>query len=167
MPRSNHDTSSLPGEEWRPVPGFEKWYEVSNLGRVKSLGTSRGHRPRILRQAVKHQGYRTVCLYRGDCKQQRKHVHRLVLTAFVGECPDDHEACHIDGDGSNNRVENLYWGTRSDNQLDAVRLGRHRNAKKTHCPQGHPYDDTNTRSFRGGRYCRQCGKEYRSQRGAA
>lgn len=157
MPTPNHDTTSLDGETWRPVPGFESWYEVSSLGRVKSLGTSRSHRPRILRQNLKHNGYLSVCLYRGDCRQRRRMVHRLVLTTFVGECPDEHQACHRDGNGSNNHLLNLYWGTRSQNQLDTVTHGTHKNSRKTHCPQGHPYDEANTRLYRNKwRYCRAC-----------
>jgi hypothetical protein len=53
-------------------------------------------------------------------------VHRLVLEAFVCPCPDGKEACHKDGDPSNNRVENLYWGTHEENMADYVRHGRSR-----------------------------------------
>ncbi|WP_375167669.1 HNH endonuclease signature motif containing protein [Mycolicibacterium vanbaalenii] len=124
---------------------------------MKSLGTSRGHRPRILRQAIKQHGYRTVCLYRGDSRQRRISVHRLVLTAFIGDCPSGYVACHHNGDASDNRLANLYWGTVSQNQHDSVRHGTHRHTRKTHCPSGHPYDASNTRVYRGRwRYCRTC-----------
>lgn len=156
MPKPLYDISSRDGEKWKPIPGFENWYEVSNLGRVKSLRTSNGQPARILRQNVKHLGYRSVCLYRGNSHQNRRMVHRLVLSAFVGECPDGYVACHRNGDASDNRLQNLYWGSVSENQLDAVRHGTHRHAKKTHCPSGHPYDEENTRHYRGGRYCRAC-----------
>lgn len=166
MPKADKNITDLAGEEWRPVPQFEAFYEVSNLGRVKSIGTGRGRRLRIMRQAVKHHGYRSVCLYRGDGKQTRRGVHRLVLTAFVGECPQDHEACHRNGDTSDNRLENLYWGTTSENRIDTVRHGTHRHSKKTHCPQGHRYDESNTRTYRGGRYCRACNSEHSRNRKA-
>jgi hypothetical protein len=50
-------------------------------------------------------------------------VHRLVLEAFVGSCPDSFECCHKDGNPLNNRLENLRWGSRSENRLDAVNHG--------------------------------------------
>jgi hypothetical protein len=51
-------------------------------------------------------------------------VHRLVLEAFVGPCPDGMEARHLSGDPADNRLENLEWGTRADNRADIDRHGR-------------------------------------------
>ena len=51
-------------------------------------------------------------------------VHKLVLLAFVGAAPEGHECCHNNGDPSDNRIENLRWGTRSENNIDAVKHGR-------------------------------------------
>lgn len=50
-------------------------------------------------------------------------VSRLVLMAFVGPCPAGKEACHKNGNPSDNRLSNLYWGTRTDNMADAKRHG--------------------------------------------
>ena len=50
-------------------------------------------------------------------------VHRLVLEAFVGPCPEDMEACHNDGNMSNNSISNLRWDTRKNNRQDALRSG--------------------------------------------
>jgi hypothetical protein len=64
-------------------------------------------------------------------------IHRLVLEAFVGPCPNGFEACHNDGDRQNNRLENLRWDTRSGNHSDKEQHGtmlrgaRHPNAKIT------------------------------------
>jgi len=158
MPTPLFDVASLEGERWIPVPGYEGIYEVSDQGRVKSLNKRR-RVPRILRPNVKHLGYQSVCLYRGDARRNRQMVHRLVLTAFVGECPEGHEACHRDGNGSNNRLFNLYWGTPVDNAQDTIRHGNNFHANKTHCKNGHEFTPENTLyryKDRDWRYCRAC-----------
>jgi hypothetical protein len=70
---------------------------------------------------------------------------------------------HLDGDMLNNWAANLRYGTRSENVFDAVAHGTQREARKTHCPRGHPYDAANT-AFKttGGRVCRQCKRDRRS-----
>ena len=116
-------------EQWRPVVGHEGQYEVSDCGRVRSLDRmvpcgSGGHlrfcKGQILQPGRKSSGHVSVALGRGNSRD----VHRLVLEAFVGPCPDGHEALHYDDEGSNNRLSNLRWGTRGDNLIDAVRNGR-------------------------------------------
>jgi hypothetical protein len=49
-------------------------------------------------------------------------IHRLILMAFIGPCPEGHEARHLNGNPLDNRLENLAWGTRSSNQGDDKRL---------------------------------------------
>lgn len=152
-------------ERWRPIPGFEGSYEASDLGRVRSLDriTDRGRRWRgkTLTPAVMKNGYRTVNLWK-DGAQRTWLVHRLVLMAFVGKAPEGTEALHHDSDKSNNRISNLSWGTHSENEFDKVRHGTHRNASKTCCPQGHPYDDENTYFYptTNHRCCRECRRIY-------
>ena len=146
----------LPGENWAPISGYEGRYEVSDLGRVRSL-CGRG---RILVPWPKPKGYLMVGLRGGD-EREAKTVHGLVLAAFDGPRPDDLETRHLDGDPTNNRLSNLIYGTGTENQIDRVRHGRHENAIKTHCPQGHPYDEENTRRIASkprNRYCRACDK---------
>lgn len=58
--------------------------------------------------------YFSVTLYTGNVR-----IHRLVLTVFVGPCPEGKEACHRNSDKHDNRIENLYWGTRRENMLDS------------------------------------------------
>ena len=55
-------------------------------------------------------------------------------------------------------VLHVVEGTHSENRLDAVEAGTHNNARKTHCPQGHPYDDANTRWYGTTRLCKECGR---------
>lgn len=68
-------------------------------------------------------GHRSVSLVWGE-KHRRALVHRLVLEAFVGPCPDKHEGCHYDGNPDNNVLENLRWDTRKENARDRERHNR-------------------------------------------
>ncbi|WP_171947573.1 NUMOD4 motif-containing HNH endonuclease [Bradyrhizobium erythrophlei] len=125
-------------ERWLPVVGFEGKYEVSELGRVRSLDRietyvrrdqysgrdltiRRKHRGRILQPGPQVSGHRTVVLGR---KEGSRLVHHLVLEAFVGPRPAGHEGCHRNDLPDDNRLSNLTWGTRSQNVKDAVRNGK-------------------------------------------
>jgi len=96
-------------EQWKPVPDWEGHYEVSNCGRVRTIGT--GHIKSLIPD---HDGYLTVFLHDSDGSHYYA-VHRLVLTAFVGPCPPGHETHHIDGHKTNNHLLNLQWVTRVQN----------------------------------------------------
>ena len=149
-------------ESWRPVSGYEGIYEVSSLGRVRSLSriNSRGTpvRERILSQHAHSSGHMRVKLSIPG-RQRSADVHRLVAIAFHGPPPEGCEVCHTDGNPANNNADNLRWGTRSDNLLDRTRHGTHHQAIKTHCPRGHPYDVANTyRTSDGRRMCKECGR---------
>ena len=100
------------------MPGYEGLYEVSDQGRVRSF--ARYKSGRILRPGRMPQGHMSVALGRGNSQC----VHKLVLLTFVGPAPDRHECCHNNGDPSDNRLENLRWGTRSENNIDAVQHQR-------------------------------------------
>jgi hypothetical protein len=114
-------------EEWRPVVGYEGLYEVSDCGRVRGVerivgyrlpGHTKRWRARVLRMTTRPNGYLVVSLRRNG-RSRSAMVHRLVLEAFVGQCPADHQACHFpDLDKTNNRVTNLRWGTAADNAAD-------------------------------------------------
>jgi hypothetical protein len=162
-------------ESWLPVVGTGDGYEVSNLGRVRSRdrwilckdGTRQFHRGKILTPYVRGDGYGSVRVF----GRRREYVHRLVVRAFLGEPPDDFEVCHRDGDPTNNSVDNLYWGSVSDNRFDSVRHGTHVESRKTHCPRGHVLQHPNlypliSRRARG--TCRTCGiARSRAKYGAA
>jgi len=155
-------------EHWRPIVGYEGRYEVSDLGAVRSLprlvrSGSGGLKPipgTVMKPAIGKWGHLSVDLYKGGKKTRRVfRVHRLVLEAFVGPCPEGMEVCHNDGIASNNRVGNLRYDTRSGNKLDRVRHGTDHNARKTECIQGHPFDAENTYIRpEGGRACKKCRK---------
>jgi hypothetical protein len=100
-------------------------------------------------------GYIGIKLGAGNDRFRR--VNRLVLEAFVGT-PLPGQVCrHLDGDKTNNRVENLCWGSTRENNLDIVRHGRHRNATKAGCIRGHAFTEENTFvTSLGTRQCREC-----------
>ncbi|MCV7009495.1 NUMOD4 domain-containing protein [Mycobacterium gordonae] len=146
-------------EEWRPIPGLGGKYEASNLGRVRS-------RRCILKQRLNYRGYAVVELcYPDKPGSQESLVHRQVLKAFGGEPAEGQECRHLNGNQTDNRAENLAWGSRSENSIDQVVHGTHRNVRKTHCKRGHLFDEENTRLRPNGtRLCRACKREYDMQR---
>ena len=104
---------------WLPVVGFEGLYEVSDNGDVRSVVSRHGPRKasRIVAGHVNRGGYRAFKAHRNSVPKQI-YVHRAVLLAFVGPCPDGMECAHINGDPLDNRLENLRWSTRLDNSQD-------------------------------------------------
>lgn len=149
-------------EDWRTVPGYEGLYEVSDLGRVRSLRVREGRPfPYILNEQVNYKGYLRVCLSK-DAKSKMWFVHLLVLLAFVGPKKPKVQTRHMDGDPTNNCLSNLRYGTARENTLDQVTHGTHQGARKTHCAHGHEYTQANTRLDRNGwRTCRACDTERR------
>lgn len=135
-------------EIWKPIPGFEDRYAVSDRGRVRSLRTKK-----ILKLDVSEANkYPRVRLGRG----RSRYVHQLVATTFIGERPAGMYVLHRNDDAEDNAVENLYFGTPSQNLRDAVRNGKHAMANRTHCPHGHEYTEANTRLYQGRRFCIAC-----------
>ena len=106
-------------ERWKWVPGYEGKYQVSDLGRVKSFVKS--PEGKLLRPGTMNRfGHCSVALGRGNSKC----VHALVLLAFVAPVPKGKESLHENGIGSDNKLNNLRYGTRSENNIDSAKLGR-------------------------------------------
>lgn len=146
--------------EMRPVPAHPGYY-VTNAGQVWSTHYWRkggGVRGRWLTPQVGARGYLTLRLKVEDGRQRTRPVHALVAEAFLGPRPDGLQVRHLNGDRTDARVSNLAYGTQSENMLDAVRHGTHPQARKTHCPKNHPYDEVNTyiNPANGQRMCRTC-----------
>lgn len=130
-------------ERWRPVVGHEGYYEVSDRGRVRSLGrmANRGRAGwrwmdgRILQLNESNGRYMVALSVKGEVRQST--VGPLVLEAFVGPRPPGMECCHWDDHPKNDVLENLRWDTTVANMADKLRNGHDWHATKTHCPQGH------------------------------
>lgn len=148
---AEEQSTPFDAEIWKPVVGWEGHYEVSDAGRVRSLDVDRldkngrawRKKGSIHGQHAKPNGYIYVNL-KSSPRKKRRYVHQLVLESFVGPRPDGHEACHDNGDRSDNRLENLRWDTISENRLDIGRMGRHNEGSKTHCDNGHEFNSVNT-----------------------
>lgn len=110
-------------EEWRDVPGYEGFYQVSSFGAVRSLdrvvfgAKKQTVKGRLLSERDNGNGYKFVTLWSGG-RQENMYVHRLVLLAFSGPSEKGLSACHNDGDRSNNRLSNLRWDTTIANHAD-------------------------------------------------
>lgn len=126
------------GERWLPIAGYEGLYDVSDLGRVRSLPrqTRTGLRGgQVLIPRPDADGYLLVNLSRDGIKTTRK-VHQLVAEAFLGPCPPGLEVCH---NRPNSRdcaeAANLRYGTRSENIQQAVQEGTHWTGHRERCGQ--------------------------------
>lgn len=167
-------------ETWRPVVGYEGSYEVSSHGRIRRLartvirknGIPMRIQSKMRTLSTDRSGYQIVSLPVGS-KSRRKYVHHIVLDAFVGLRPPHTECRHLDGNPQNNRLENLAWGTASENAHDRVRHGTHYWAANTHCKRGHEFTPENTYEEvvadgrRKARHCRACIRVRNMNRGAS
>ena len=116
-------------EVWKPVKGYEGFYEVSNMGNVKALqrtvNSGKCHRTwkeHFIRFGVDANGYFRTNLAKYGVNKTVK-VHRVVAEAFVPNPLNLPEVNHIDGNKQNNNVENLEWCSRSENIKHAVGIG--------------------------------------------
>lgn len=120
-------------EVWKPIANFEGLYEVSNLGRVRSLDHVRRQRNRWREVDVHYKGriltpryavgyYPMLSLSKGKVKAVRT-VHSLVADAFLGARPDGMMVCHRDGTRTNCAEANLYYGSALQNSADAALHG--------------------------------------------
>jgi hypothetical protein len=157
-------------EQWRPIascPG----YSASNRGRIRSEDrvvvfirqgreVSRQFPGQILRYNITPDGYHRVSLGRFG----HRRVHQLVAEAWIGPCPSGEEVRHGWSGPGDNSPENLCYGTRSQNMLDAVAHGTHHWSRRTHCPYDHRLALPNLkRSALPNRHCRACDCAYSYQ----
>jgi hypothetical protein len=158
-------------EIWTSIPGWEDRYEVSNLGRVRSMphivrtrgGGTRISPGKILRHGTIHGIYLNVTFTRPGVRRTYQ-VHRLVMLAFTGPCPEGMQVRHLNGIPDDNRLENLIYGTPAENMHDRDHVHRtNYELNRTHCPQGHPYDEENTYWHNGWRQCLTC-RSHRKRR---
>ncbi|WP_375545838.1 NUMOD4 motif-containing HNH endonuclease [Dietzia cinnamea] len=157
-------------EQWRPVVGFEGYYEVSDQGSVRSVDRTverRGAHVRLTGRRMSPSnahpsGHLYVHLHQNGHGATYQ-VHRLVMAAFVSPCPEGMEVRHLNGDPTDNRVENLAYGTRAENIRDQVTHGVHNKASLSHCKRGHEFTPENTYINGEKRVCVTCRREYKRQ----
>ena len=105
-------------EIWKDVKGYEGIYQISNLGKVKSLNRilSNGSKRKgiVLKQYTNRDGYVFVCLSK-DGKSKTTYIHRLVADAFVPNDENEDEVDHLDNNKLNNFSSNLEWVSRKEN----------------------------------------------------
>lgn len=114
-------------EVWRDIKGFEGRYQVSNLGRVKSLARRMVVKDRILKPFGNNKGYKCVHLW--NIQHKEPLIHRLVAEAFIPNPDGKKEVNHKDGNPLNNEVNNLEWCTHSENMLHSFRVLGQRTVK--------------------------------------
>lgn len=110
-------------EIWRKIPNFST-YEVSNFGRVRSWNKLVNYEPLIMRTKVDKGGYVTISTMYNDFGQVKTtKVHRLVAITFIPNPDNKPQVNHIDGNKTNNCVENLEWVTHKENFIHATSNG--------------------------------------------
>jgi len=121
-------------EQWKPIKGFEDRYEVSDLGRVRSVdwyeerirpnGDDWGfmHKGRIISVQIDKRGYAKVCLSKNGVHKY-PHVHTLVANAFCNKPEGAEVVDHINENKSDNRASNLEWVTQKENVQRAWKTG--------------------------------------------
>lgn len=125
-------------EIWKPVKGFEGLYEVSNLGKIKSIERKIQRenwgflsvREKILKQNIGTTGYYQVSLWKNNKGHIRK-VHRIVAEAFIPNIQNKRIVDHIDTNPLNNNATNLRWATDKENANNPLSIEKLRGTKKS------------------------------------
>lgn len=111
-------------EIWKQINGYRGWYEISNLGNIKSLPKWQGcvlSKERILKPMPTKHGYMRVCLSNSRVRKKFISVHRIVATHFIGVAPKNKPwVNHKNGIKKDNRAENLEWSSISENINHAI-----------------------------------------------
>ena len=132
----------MDGEIWKPVKGWEGYYEISNMGRARSVTRQadvyvrgnlqvRTHHGKMLSLPVGKNGYVCLSFTAPGGIREYKLVHQLVAEHFLPEKNPGDEVCHKDGNRTNNTVSNLRYGSRSSNALDRHEHGTMNQARGT------------------------------------
>lgn len=156
-------------EVWLPIAGYEDLYEVSSLGRVRSLDRTVLHRKsgrvrlkgRVLVAVPSAPYWYLKVMLSRDGVERSVYVHQLVAVAFHGPRPVGMEVRHGPGGRQDNRASSLCWGTPVENQRDKRRDGTQHMVNRVVCPRGHPLAAPNLHAAtarKGGRACLACNR---------
>lgn len=123
-------------EIWKDIKGYKGLYQVSNLGRVKSLERYQQNHSKLQKVEeklktihTKSNGYQYVQLYK-DNIMKNLHIHRLVAQAFIPNPENKPQINHIDGNKQNNNIDNLEWSTSNENNKHKWDIGLQKPSKK-------------------------------------
>lgn len=139
----NYTENDIENEFWKDIPNYEGLYKINTLGEVRSMERKiidkGGKRQRTIRGGVKKQtllsnGYYAVGLWKNN-KQKLEFVHRLIAMAFIPNPENLPEINHIDGNKTNNNIENLEWCTQFQNMKHAFETGLIPTKKKVLCKE--------------------------------
>lgn len=109
-------------EIWENITGYEGAYQISNLGRIRSLSRFNSTTERVLKPIINSRGYAVITLSKNNVHKIYS-IHRLVAEYFIPNPEQKPEVNHIDGIKTNCNSSNLEWCTSSENQLHAFRTG--------------------------------------------
>lgn len=112
----------LDGEIWKDIKGFEGLYMISNYGRIKAINYGTHYKTQLLKQRTDKKGVYCVDISKNNTKFN-KTVHRLVAKHFIPNPYKKPQVIHINGDKSDNKVNNLKWVNNSENQRNVIKLG--------------------------------------------
>ena len=138
-------------EVWRDIPHYEGLYQVSNLGRVKALAKERVNHTggrwiqpeKIMAITINNDGYHVISLTKADHTRKTERIHRLVALAFIPNPEGKVEVNHINCIRGDNRVENLEWVSRKENNGYTSKCG-HKSNKKIKCIETEEIFNTST-----------------------
>lgn len=114
-------------EYWKPIRGYEPYYEVSNEGRIRTWKNGAyglSDSPKIMKPASQGKTNHQRISLRKDGKSRSLLVHRIVADSFIKPLSSNELVCHKDDNGFNNHVSNLYIGDHSSNFVDSVKNNR-------------------------------------------
>lgn len=117
------DSTSNDSPIRKDIPGYEGLYQADDQGNIWSIGCIGWRGTKKLIPYVQNNGYLKVLLYNNG-KRYVASAHRVILTAFKGAPPTSkHHCCHNNGIKTDNRPENLRWGTAKENKADSIKAG--------------------------------------------